>query len=487
MSDLAQITKLRQSIANSPSFIRLSYHQIGLYVALIDAALIFCASILANLSYHYLLYDGALDLEFGAGTGLVACAVFWLVARPSGLYSLPHLIGSQPRWSAVFLSWGAVVLVLPLLLFLLKVGNVFSRGSMVIFAFLGLMLLVGFRIVASFYLRRFMAKGHVAGRRAVVVGEAGELAALSAANLLYRFGIEEVGRVVVLEDTGEQSSVGRSDGFTAQIDHAIDLARDSRADEFAVALNWGCRTLLKTAKERLRYSPLPARLLPDRNIRSMLRGRHLFKAADFSIELQREPLTKIERGVKRLVDLCVASALLALLSPLLIVVAGAIKFDSPGPVIFRQRRRGFNGREFLIYKFRSMHVLEDGAVIAQASKRDARVTDIGRLLRQSSIDELPQLFNVLKGEMSLIGPRPHAVAHDQEYGELISNYAFRHHVKPGITGLAQINGCRGETSQLHQMKKRIDYDLWYIDNWSFVLDLQILMRTTLVPLSRDAY
>jgi lipopolysaccharide/colanic/teichoic acid biosynthesis glycosyltransferase len=176
-----------------------------------------------------------------------------------------------------------------------------------------------------------------------------------------------------------------------------------------------------------------------------------------------------------------------LLSPLLIVVSVAIKFDSPGPAVFRQRRKGFSGREFLIYKFRSMHVLEDGPVIAQATKRDARVTAIGRLLRQSSIDELPQLFNVLKGDMSLVGPRPHAVAHDDEYRRLIARYAFRHHVKPGITGLAQINGCRGSTTHLHQMEKRIEFDLWYIDNWSLALDLWILLRTTLVPLSGDAY
>jgi lipopolysaccharide/colanic/teichoic acid biosynthesis glycosyltransferase len=134
-----------------------------------------------------------------------------------------------------------------------------------------------------------------------------------------------------------------------------------------------------------------------------------------------------------------------------------------------------------------MNVLEDGPVICQATKRDARVTGIGRVLRQSSIDELPQLFNVLKGDMSLVGPRPHAVAHDEQYKESIANYAFRHHVKPGLTGLAQVNGCRGETKHLAQMQKRIDHDLWYIDNWSLLLDLHILVRTTLVPLKRDGY
>ena len=179
--------------------------------------------------------------------------------------------------------------------------------------------------------------------------------------------------------------------------------------------------------------------------------------------------------------------MLLCLSPMLAMTAAAIKLSSAGPAIFRQRRRGFNGRPFVIYKFRTMNVLEDGEVIRQATKQDDRVTPIGRVLRQSSIDELPQLFNVLKGDMSLVGPRPHAMAHDDEYGAAIANYAYRQHVKPGLTGLAQVNGCRGETVHLDQMKKRIDYDLWYVDNWSLLLDLQILARTTLVPLKRDGY
>ena len=180
--------------------------------------------------------------------------------------------------------------------------------------------------------------------------------------------------------------------------------------------------------------------------------------------------------------------MLLALSPLLAIVAAAIKLDSPGPVIFRQRRNGFNGRQFEIYKFRTMNVLEDGAVIRQAKKRDNRVTAVGRLLRRSSIDELPQLFNVLKGDMSLVGPRPHALAHDDEYGKLIANYAFRHHVKPGITGWAQVNGFRGETLRIESMMERIEADLWYINNWSLWLDLRIMLATCLeVARGRAAY
>jgi len=183
-----------------------------------------------------------------------------------------------------------------------------------------------------------------------------------------------------------------------------------------------------------------------------------------------------------------AGAGLVTLLPLLAIVSLAIKLDSRGPVIFRQSRRGFNGHEFMIWKFRTMTVVENGTVIYQAKRNDERVTRVGRLLRVTSIDELPQLVNVLRGEMSLVGPRPHALAHDDEYGGAIGRYAFRHHVKPGITGWAQVNGFRGETPELDLMMKRIDLDLWYIDNWSFWLDLWIIVRTCFeIVRGRNAY
>jgi undecaprenyl-phosphate galactose phosphotransferase/putative colanic acid biosynthesis UDP-glucose lipid carrier transferase len=183
-----------------------------------------------------------------------------------------------------------------------------------------------------------------------------------------------------------------------------------------------------------------------------------------------------------------AGALLIALAPLLVVVSVLIKLESPGPLIFRQRRKGFNGREFTIFKFRTMKVLEDGSVIHQARRNDPRVTHVGRILRTTSIDEMPQLINVLHGQMSLVGPRPHAIAHDDSYTKLIANYAFRQHVKPGLTGWAQILGFRGETTRLELMERRVNHDLWYIKNWSFWLDLRIIARTGVELLRRrNAY
>ena len=196
---------------------------------------------------------------------------------------------------------------------------------------------------------------------------------------------------------------------------------------------------------------------------------------------------RFKRWVKRALDIVLASAAIVLLAPLIGIVAIAIKLDSPGPVIFRQSRGGFKGIRFDIFKFRTMTVLEDGLSITQARQGDPRVTRVGQLLRRASIDELPQLFNVLKGEMSLVGPRPHALAHDNEYHALIDTYIFRFHVIPGITGWAQVHGLRGETRCLEQMAERVAYDLWYVNNWSLGLDCYIFLKTCFEVIRFRAY
>jgi putative colanic acid biosynthesis UDP-glucose lipid carrier transferase len=184
------------------------------------------------------------------------------------------------------------------------------------------------------------------------------------------------------------------------------------------------------------------------------------------------------RGVaKRLTDIGLSVVILLLLLPFLLLVAILVKVSSPGPVVFKQRRYGLDGREIAVYKFRTMRVTEDGAYVRQASKGDARITKIGAILRRSSMDELPQLINVLQGRMSLVGPRPHAVAHNEEYRKLIKGYMVRHKVLPGITGLAQVNGCRGETTRLEDMQARVNFDLDYLRHWSPMLDIKIILLT----------
>ncbi len=192
------------------------------------------------------------------------------------------------------------------------------------------------------------------------------------------------------------------------------------------------------------------------------------------------PFSGLNGLVKRVSDIVLSLLILLLISPVLLVVAVLVKLSSPGPIIFRQRRYGLDGEEIMVYKFRSMTVCEDGPNVPQARKGDVRITRLGAILRKTSLDELPQFVNVLQGRMSIAGPRPHAVAHNEMYRKLIKGYMVRHKVKPGITGWAQVNGYRGETETLDKMQARIDYDLEYLRNWSLRLDIYIIFRTVLL-------
>ena len=200
------------------------------------------------------------------------------------------------------------------------------------------------------------------------------------------------------------------------------------------------------------------------------------------------PFTGTNELVKRISDVVIGSIIVVLIAPLLIAIAIGVKLSSPGPVIFRQRRNGLDGGEIVVYKFRSMTTQDNGSVVQQATKHDPRITPFGAFIRRTSLDELPQFINVLQGRMSIVGPRPHAVAHNQQYRQLIKAYMVRHKVKPGITGWAQVNGHRGETDTIEKMQARVEYDLEYLRNWSLGLDLQIIVRTIrLVFFDRHAY
>jgi exopolysaccharide biosynthesis polyprenyl glycosylphosphotransferase len=202
------------------------------------------------------------------------------------------------------------------------------------------------------------------------------------------------------------------------------------------------------------------------------------------LEIASGPRWVADRLLKRALDLVVASATGVSMMPLMLAVAVLIKLDSPGPVLFRQVRHGFNNKPIHVLKFRTMVTGPDGGQFRQATRGDARITRVGRILRRTNIDELPQLLNVMRGDMSLVGPRPHAVSHNEMFDGQIARLSRRHNVKPGITGWAQVNGLRGETDTIEKMRARIEHDLYYIDNWSFAFDLQILIRTVL---SRKSY
>lgn len=225
--------------------------------------------------------------------------------------------------------------------------------------------------------------------------------------------------------------------------------------------------------------------LPDIYVFDLMQARFDNVGGMPVIAICETPFTGINSMVKRGSDIVLGVIIQVLLLPVMLAIALAVKLSSPGPIIFRQRRYGLYGEEIIVYKFRSMTVAEDGANVVQATKNDARVTRIGAFLRRSSLDELPQFINVLQGRMSIVGPRPHAVAHNEQYRKLIKGYMLRHKAKPGITGWAQVNGFRGETETLDKMEARIRYDLDYLRSWSLWLDIWIILRTVRVVLKRE--
>ncbi|MBN8911430.1 MAG: undecaprenyl-phosphate glucose phosphotransferase [Rhizobiales bacterium] len=432
----------------------------------------------AGVGYHLATTGGAGDLQSYAGIGANSALLFVLFAKSQGMYRAPSLRLSR-RVRSIVVAWSVVFLSVIALLFLLKLGESYSRGAMLGFGALGLIMLIGSRVLIAKTLRDAVARERILpGPTAIVIGDSAELAAYPKSELLRAYGVVEIGRFELPQ--GDVDDPGVLADSVARLNFAVNAARVSQADRVLTALKWSDAARYDLVRNALRALPLPVMLLPDRSARAILAQPIIEVGSEVAVELQRTPLTTAERLLKRMFDVVAASGLLLLLSPLLLLVSAAIKFESHGPVIFRQHRKGFNGRPFAIYKFRTMTVCENGASIRQAQANDKRITPLGALLRSTSIDELPQLINVVRGEMSLVGPRPHAIAHDDEYSKLIANYAYRHHVKPGITGLAQVKGFRGETAELELMERRVDHDLWYINNWSMWLDLWILVRTCIV-------
>jgi Undecaprenyl-phosphate glucose phosphotransferase len=344
-----------------------------------------------------------------------------------------------------------------------------------LFAGSGLGMLLVERVFWWFLLRRGLAGHRFSGRDVVLIsGESPAPPWLSAT--LARHGYQ-LNRQFAFPERGDDTL------------HIVSYLRSAPdIDEVLVSAELDRVSELVTRLAPLRELPITVNFIPV-GIGAKILARPSTQIGDsVCLELQRKPLNSIELSIKRGIDVFGALVGLLALLPLLIVAAIAIKLDSPGPVLFHQRRSGFNGRQFHILKFRTMSVMEDGPSVCQAARRDGRVTRVGKWLRRASIDELPQLWNVLTGSMSLVGPRPHAIAHDNEFYKAVRHYALRHHVKPGLTGWAQVHGCRGPTPTTADVRRRVEFDLWYIDHWTLGLDISIIMRTAFEILrGRNAY
>ena len=266
------------------------------------------------------------------------------------------------------------------------------------------------------------------------------------------------------------------------------FVRQRGVREVFITLPLGSQPRIVELLEQLQGTTASLFFVPDVFGISIIQGRLQDMNGVPVVGICETPFTGTNELAKRISDVIFASLILVVISPLLLVLAIGVKLSSPGPVIFKQRRNGLDGNEIIVYKFRSMTTQDNGAVVRQATRNDSRMTPFGAFIRRTSLDELPQFINVLQGRMSIVGPRPHAVAHNEEYRNLIKAYMVRHKVKPGITGWAQVNGYRGETDTIDKMKARVEYDLEYLRNWSLGLDLQIILRTVRVAFfERHAY
>lgn len=248
-------------------------------------------------------------------------------------------------------------------------------------------------------------------------------------------------------------------------------------DQIYIALPMASQPRILALLDQLKDTTASIYFVPDIFVTDLIQGRIEHVGGMPVVAVCESPFIGGNGIIKRLEDIILSSLILLMITPVLLACALAVRLSSPGPIIFKQRRYGLDGKEVLVYKFRSMTSTDNGAVVKQATKNDARVTKVGAFMRRTSLDELPQFINVLQGRMSIVGPRPHAVAHNEQYRKLIKGYMVRHKVKPGITGWAQVNGARGETDTLEKMERRIHLDLYYLRHWSLKLDLNIILRT----------
>lgn len=454
-------------------------------LATVDAFFILLSSTAGGIGYQWLAgYPISSILPYFA-VGLFAGFIHIFRMNRSGYYDFPDSAKPRVEIVEVLVCWLTTGLLLAFFALLLKVGLDYSRGAFVLFYAITPIGLLGARKFTKTALAAAVSHGVVGRHDAVLVGEFNELAALRPQVLLDLFGSAEVDRFVL---SREDDHSARAAADARIIDSVASFVRRHNCREILLALSWSDDCRLDFIRDRVKAIPVAVKLLPDVRVRSLTNLSASALPRVLAIEVQRAPLGKAQRLVKRAMDIVFASLALIFFLPIMTLTAIAIRLDSPGPVIFRQNRKGFNGTQFVIFKFRTMAVQENGPTIVQATRSDARVTAIGRLLRSTSIDELPQLFNVLKGDMSLIGPRPHALAHDNYFESVLSDYAFRHHVKPGITGWAQCNGARGATPSIEHIAERVKLDLWYINNWSFWLDIHIIIKTCFEVLrKRNAY
>lgn len=418
----------------------------------------------------------------------VAVIVFYISARQSGLYQSWRTSSIKYESAFIFRSWLLAILIVMFIAFLSKFTGPFFRRVLVAWFVSSLLLLIFSRIALRFVLRVARRKGM--NSRSVVIAGAGDLGVRLAGVILKNdwMGLNLTGFYDDLKSKGYSPTSGMDVPVKGNLDDLVDDVKKGHIDFVYLALPLRVEKRIKEILKKLANTTASVYIVPDIFTFELLNARLIEMNGIPTISIYEGPYYGINNWIKRLEDVIVGAIISVLIAPVLLIVAVGIKLSSPGPVIFKQKRYGFNGEEIVIWKFRTMTVCEDGPHIPQARKNDQRVTRLGEFLRKTSLDEFPQFINVLQGRMSIVGPRPHAVAHNEYYRELIPGYMLRHKVKPGITGWAQVNGWRGETETIEKMQKRVEFDLEYIRNWSFWMDLKIIFMTVFGGFSgKNAY
>ena len=448
--------------------------------ALAELVAVALTGLACEMVYHLVSYERQPELGPSLAVGLFLGLFVVLPNIARGEYSIENYLARAPHFRRIVSLWLAAWAVVLVLGFLSKTTGDHSRVATLTTFLAGLPVLVATRLATVALVRRLITPRSDSARRIHLIGYEEDVASFYATHDTAALGLRVIG-VSTLRDApegGDQEA--RRTQLSEDLDLSVSVVRFLRPDDVFVLVPWAEVEDLEACVDAFLRVPVALHLRPGRVMDRFSDVRLGRVGLLTGINVGRAPLTTFEIAAKRTFDLLVASLALVALSPLLLLIAALIRLDSRGPSLFRQKRYGFNQEAFWVFKFRSMRS-DAGAAFRQATRDDDRITRIGRFLRRTNLDELPQLLNVIRGDMSLVGPRPHALAHDRSFERRIALYARRHNVKPGITGWAQVNGFRGETLTDAAMEQRVQADLHYIDNWSLWLDITILFRTIASP------
>jgi Undecaprenyl-phosphate glucose phosphotransferase len=453
-------------------------HWLWLVTAATDGLVVITIVGLVSLAYHLQAYGAVPADQVTLELATMLAAIFVFINAMRGRYQLANYLSTKGQIASAFSVWNMTMVAFIAILFLAKIADHYSRAVILASYLVGIPVIALARAAMVRTISIASKTGRITSERVFLIGREVDVMSFVARHQPWNVGFAIVD-VAFLRSNDARRINDPAAALAADLVSAVGNCRMKRPDSVFIALPWSDQETIDACVDAFMNLPVAIHLTPEK-IMDRFETPHIVRTGGLSsLRLTRPPLSQAEIGLKRAFDIVAAWLILILTAPLLLIIAAAIRLDSPGPVLFRQRRYGFNQQAFRIFKFRTMTTTDDGNVIVQATRNDPRVTRIGRVLRRYNLDELPQLLNVVAGQMSLVGPRPHALAHDQEFERKIALYARRHNVRPGITGWAQVNGLRGETDTHEKMARRIAFDHWYIDNWSIWLDIAILFRTVL--------